>query len=200
MPTTWPSPSDPAHMTCPRTQKRPWRPGTRTPQRRRGGLAHRASGLDHARPQRAGGPGHRRDDVLLLPPLLRAAHVLECHLVPLPPARARGDADGDLVADPVTRRARSTGPPTPPEAWESFDDERCRPSPPRTSPTCRASRRASKQGLRVHAPVGGLEGGIANFERTLDGFFAGRPTRSCSRPCGRSTSIRSSGPWSTSEF
>ena len=49
---------------------------------------HTERGVDHPRPQRAGGPGHQRDDVLLLPPLLRAPHVLECHLVPLPAPRA----------------------------------------------------------------------------------------------------------------
>ena len=45
--------------------------------------------------------GHRRLDVLLLPALLRAADVQQRFVLPLPAARPGGDADGDLVADPL---------------------------------------------------------------------------------------------------
>ena len=45
--------------------------------------------IGHPRPQRARGAGAQRADGLLLPALLRPAHVQQRLLVPLPPARAR---------------------------------------------------------------------------------------------------------------
>ena len=95
-------------------------------------------------------------------------------LVPLPPARARGDADGDLVAHPVPGgpRARAAG------AARGLGVRRralaAHPHAGLLEPAA-AAEGPPRQGLRVHAPVRRLEGGIANFERTLDGFLAGLP-------------------------
>ena len=62
---------------------------------------HRDAGQRHPRPQRSRGAGPQRADGLLLPALLRAAHVQQRLVVPLPPVGAGGDADGDLVAHAV---------------------------------------------------------------------------------------------------
>ena len=99
---------------------------------------HTERGVGHPGPQRPRGPGHRRDHVLLLPPLLRAADVLERQLVSLPAARARRDPHGDLVAHPLPRgpRARAAGPAG---AQAPLTTRPSRPSPRRTSPTCRAN-------------------------------------------------------------
>ena len=86
-----------------------------------------------------------------------------------------GDADGDLVADPVPggrragrrRRARRCG---------SATIRACRRSRPRTSRTCPASSRACTP--RASSTCGcpsRIEGHIGNFHRTIDGFLAGLP-------------------------
>ena len=96
-------------------------------------------------------------------------------VLPLPPARARGDADGDLVAHPVPggrRAARSRRRPRP----GSTTTRAGRRSPRRTSRTCRGSRRAcTRRASSTCACPSELEGGISNFERTIDGFLAGLP-------------------------
>ena len=63
-----------------------------------------------------------------------------------------------------------------------------RPSPPRTSPTCRASSGGcTPPGFEYMRLSERAEGGIANFERTLDGFLAGLPYEQLGPPCGPST-------------
>ncbi len=134
---------------------------------------HRAR-LDHARPQRARGPGHRRDDVLRLPPLLRAPHVLQRHLVSLPAPRPRRDPHGDLVADPLPRRPRARAPPS--AGAQSLRRRAIPPIPTQDfSNLPRQQRGLHNEGFEYMRLSEGIEGGIANFERTLDGFLAGRP-------------------------
>ena len=141
----------------------------------------------------------QRADVLLLPALLRAADVQQRLVLPLPPARTGGDADGDLVAHPVPRGRASRDPPTPPEAWELrrpplAADPRAgllEPAPPAAGP--------ARQGLRVHAPV---RAGSRATSRTSSGRSTASspasPTSSCSRRCSRSTCTPSTSRSSTS--
>ena len=114
-----------------------WRPGTaRSTTRSSSGTA--TAGHDVPDLNDLEARGRQRADGLLLPPLLRAADVQQRVVVPLPPARAGGDADGDLVAHPVPggrgaaagRRRPRCGSTTTPAG---------RRSPRRTSPTCRGS-------------------------------------------------------------
>ena len=142
----------------------------------------------HPRPQRARRRGPQRADGLLLPALLRAADVQQRLVLPVPPARAGGDADGDLVAHPVPGGRGAPSRPTPPEVWER-DDPRCRRSRRRTSRTCRASSGACTRGASsTCACPSGLEGHISNFERTIDGFLAGLPYEQLlARAAARST-------------
>ena len=67
------------------------------------------------------------------------------------------------------------GPPTPPIP-RSFDDERIPPIPTQDfSNLPRQQRGLHNAGFEYMRLSEGVEGGIANFERTLDGFLAGRP-------------------------
>jgi hypothetical protein len=67
------------------------------------------------------------------------------------------------------------GPPTPPIP-RSFDDERIPPIPTQDfSNLPRQQRGLHNAGFEYMRLSEGAEGGIANFERTLDGFLAGRP-------------------------
>ena len=59
---------------------------------------HRDARPRRPRPQRARGARDQRAHGLLLPALLRAADVQQRLVLPVPAARAGGDADGDLVA------------------------------------------------------------------------------------------------------
>ncbi len=121
-------------------------------QRRRRRLAP-VAGRDDPRPQRAGGDGPERADGLRLPPLLRAADVQQRVVVPVPAARARGDADGDLVAHPLpvgpAAAARADGPRRLPGA--------AHPHPGLLEPA-QAAAGPAQPGLRVHAAVGGDRG------------------------------------------
>jgi hypothetical protein len=66
-------------------------------------------------------------------------------------------------------------PPTPPEP-KPFDDETIPPIPTQDfSNLPRQQRGLHNQGFEYMRLSEGIEGGIANFERTLDGFLAGRP-------------------------
>ena len=130
--------------------------------------------LRHPRPQRARAPRRERADGLLLPALLRAADVQQRLLVPVPPARAGGDADGDLVAHPVPERA-AQGRPTPPEPWEC-DDPRWPPIPAQDfSNLPRQQQGLHAKGFEYMRLSERVEGHISNFERTIDGFLAGLP-------------------------
>jgi len=65
--------------------------------------------------------------------------------------------------------------PTPPEP-RSYDDERIPPIPTQDfSNLPRQQRGLHNAGFEYMRLSEGIEGGIANFERTLDGFLAGRP-------------------------
>ena len=67
------------------------------------------------------------------------------------------------------------GPPTPPEP-KSYDDETIPPIPTQDfSNLPRQQRGLHNKGFEYMRLSEGIEGGIANFERTLDGFLAGRP-------------------------
>ena len=165
------------------------------PQRRRGGLAPR-QGRRHPRPQRAGGPGHRRDDVLLLPALLRPAHVLERLVLSLPPPRTRRDPHGDLVAHPLPTRCKTPSPGAP-EVW-AYDDPAgpahphpglLQPAPPTTGP--------AQQGLRVHAPLGRASRAASpTSSAPSTATWPASPTTSWPRPSSRQPQPARSGPWS----
>ena len=87
---------------------------------------------------------------------------------------------------------------TPPEPWD-HDDPRVPPIPIQDfSNLPRQQRGLHARSFEYMRLSEGIEGGVANFERTVDGFLAGLPYESCSRPCARSTSTRSSGRSSTS--
>src|SRR3546814_7295952 len=77
---------------------------------RRGWRVASLPGPPGARPQPAGRARHQRADGLQLPALVRAADVQQRLVLPLPPARAGGDADGDLVAHPLPGGGRATPP------------------------------------------------------------------------------------------
>ena len=97
-------------------------------------------------------------------------------VVPVPPARAGGDADGDLVARPASaegeerptarRRPRCgsatirAGPPIPAQDFSNL---------PRQQQGLHA------EGFEYMRLSAGIEGHISNFERTIDGFLAGLP-------------------------
>ena len=88
----------------PRTPKGPWRPVAQPPSTTPWWPGTAARGAVIPDLNELGGPGHRRDDVLLLPALLRAAHVLERLGLSLPPPRTRRDPHGDLVPHPLPTR------------------------------------------------------------------------------------------------
>ena len=112
---------------------------------------------------------------LLLPALLRVADVQQRVGVPLPPARAGGDVDGDLVARRDSREGDERGKPTPPEPWEC-DDPRWPPIPAQDfSNLPRQQRGLHAKGFEYMRLSERLEGGISNFERMVDGFLAGLP-------------------------
>ena len=136
--------------------------------------AHRARGcdipdlneLEEQRPQPAHG--------LLLPPLLRPAHVLERLLVPVPTARPRGDPHGDLVAHPVPRGRRARDPAGPravgarrPAVATHPGAGLLQPAPPAAGLHAR-----SFEYMRLSERN---EGHISNYQRVIDGFLAGLP-------------------------
>ena len=151
-------------------------------QRRGRALAPRA-GPRHPRPQRARGDGAERADGLLLPALLRAADVQQRLVVPVPPARAGGDADGDLVAHPVPRgRASRPRPPRPRRG--SATTRGGRRSPRRTSRTCRGSRRAcTRKGFEYMRLSEQAEGPSRTSSAPSTASSPASPTSSCSRRC-----------------
>lgn len=65
--------------------------------------------------------------------------------------------------------------PSPPEVWE-YDDPRVPPIPTQDfSNLPRQQRGLHAQGFEFMRLSEGIEGGVANFERTIDGFLAGLP-------------------------
>ena len=141
-------------------------------------------GARHPRPQRARRAGDQRAVLPLLPALLRAADVQQRVVVPVPPARTGGDADGDLVAHPVPRGPASRPKPTPPEPWEC-DDPRWPPIPAQDfSNLPRQQTGPAREGLRVHAPV---RAGSRATSRTSSGPSTASspafPTSDCCRRC-----------------
>src|SRR5947209_15026678 len=89
--------------------------------------------------------------------MVRVADVQQRLLVPLPPARARGDADGDLVARAVPR-GRGTG-----EAHAARGVGRRRSTVATDSHAgllepAEAAEGSAREGLRVHAPERGTRG------------------------------------------
>ena len=132
--------------------------------------------------------GAERADGLLLPALVRAADVQQRLVLPLPPARAGGDADGDLVAHPVPGRRGAAAARRRPRCGSATTPAGRR-SPRRTSRTCPASRRGlHARGFEYMRLSERAEGHIVNFERTVDGFLAGLPhERAGCRRCRRST-------------
>ena len=121
------------------------------------------------------GAGHQRADGLLLPALLRAADVQQRVVVPLPPARAGGDADGDLVARPGSRRAASRRSPRRPRCGRATIP-RWPPIPAQDfSNLPRQQQGLHAKGFEYMRLSERAEGHISNFERTIDGFLAGLP-------------------------
>ena len=117
--------------------------------------------------------GLERADGLLLPPLVRAPHVQQRLLLPLPPAGSGGDAHGDLVAHPLPGGRRAGRPPTPPEVWE-HDDPRWPPIPAQDfSNLPKQQQGLHTRGFEYMRLSEKGEGHLSNFERTLDGFLAG---------------------------
>ena len=136
---------------------------------------HRGDGQRHPRPQRARGRGPERADGLLLPALLRAADVQQRVVLPVPPARAGGDADGDLVAHPVPR-GRPSGRGRRRPRCGSATTPAGRRSRPRTSRTCPASSwactpRASSTCACPRRP----RATSRTSSGRIDGFLAGLP-------------------------
>ena len=167
-------------------------------QRRGRALAPRA-GPRHARPQRARRAGDQPHVLPRLPALLRAADVQRRLRVPVPSVGTGGDADGDLVAGALRRAARSSPRPTPPEVWEC-DDPRWPAIPAQDfSNLPRQQRGLHARGFEYMRLSSGLEGHISNFQRTIDGYLAGRPARAAAaRGRRRSTCTRSSSRSATS--
>ena len=116
-----------------------------------GGLARRGQRGGHevapgprlrlSRPERSGSTRGHRPDRVLLPALLHPAAVQQRVVVPDPPARPRGDALRDLVADPLSGRPLTRETHRHPSRWLPTTRAGRR-SRPRTSPTCRVSRKA----------------------------------------------------------
>ena len=132
--------------------------------------------------------GHERADGLLLPALLRAADVQQRLVLPLPAARAGGDADGDLVAHPVPR-GRGAGRRRRRPRCGSATTPAGRRSPPQDfSNLPRQQRGLHAKGFEYMRLSEQAEGHIVNFERTIDGFLAGLPyERAAAGPAARST-------------
>ena len=88
-----------------------------------------------------------------------------------------GDADGDLVADAVSRRAsepRASARPRP----GNHDDPRWPPIPAQDfSNIPRQQKGLHARGFEYMRLSAAAEGGISNFERTIDGFLAGLAVR-----------------------
>jgi phenylpropionate dioxygenase-like ring-hydroxylating dioxygenase large terminal subunit len=77
----------------------------------------------------------------------------------------------------LTRFPKGSRPekPTPPEPWE-YDDPRVPPIPTQDfSNLPRQQRGLHAKGFEYLRLSAGIEGGVANFERTVDGFLAGLP-------------------------
>jgi hypothetical protein len=162
-----------ATSNCRPTRSWPWPPGTA---RLNDAVVrwHRQRAADipdlndlEARAQRAHG--------LLLPALLRPAHVQQRLLLPLPPARSGRDPDGDLVAHPIPRGQRAAESPRHPSRWEC-DDPRWPPIPAQDfSNLPRQQKGLHARGFEYMRLSERAEGHISNFERTIDGFLAGLP-------------------------
>ena len=160
---------------CPRTRRRPWRPGTRSLNDavvawHTGQRVRSCPDLNDLEARGIGETMYYCFPHYFVLPMYSSAT-----LVSLPAARARRDPDGDLVAHPVPRgpRARAAGPARVPK---SFDDETIPPIPTQDfSNLPRQQRGLHNKGFEYMRLSEGMEGGIANFERTLDGFLAGRP-------------------------
>ena len=114
---------------------------------------HRARGERRSRPQRSRRARVQRDLLPVLPALLRAAHVQQRLVVPVPSAGTGGDADGDLVARAVPG-GRGAGVA---HATRAVGGRR---SPVATDPRAgllepaAAAARPARKGVRVHALVG----------------------------------------------
>ena len=140
----------------------PRRPGARDVDvaaraQRRGRAVAPRRGPRHPRPRRARGARARRADGLLLPALLRAAHVQQRVRVPIPAARTGRDADGDLVADPVPGRKRAAEAHAARAVGVRRSALAADPRAGLLQPAA-AAEGAAREGLRVHAPVGAGRG------------------------------------------
>ena len=109
-------------------------------------------------------------------------------VVPLPSARAGGDADGDLVAHAVPGGRASRPKPTPPEPWEC-DDPRWPPIPAQDfSNLPRQQKGLHAKGfeyMRLSERARGTASRTSNGRSTASS--PAFPTSSCSRRCSRST-------------
>ena len=148
---------------------------------------HRAQGSDIPDLNELDARGLNESDVLLLSALLRAAHVQQRLLLPLPPAGPRGDPDGDLVAHAVPRGER-------PGATHATRTVGVRRSPGPAHPhagllePAAPAARTARPGLRVHAPVRGhrrRRRELRAHRRRVSGRVF--RTRSCSLPSTPST-------------
>ena len=90
------------------------------------------------------------------------------------PSDPKRPSHQDLVSSPATHREEEPpGRQRPPEAW-AYDDERVppHPHPGLFQPAAPAEGPAQQETSSSCGCLRGIEGGIANFERTLDGFLA----------------------------
>ncbi len=113
---------------------------------------HRAAGADIPDLNDLEARGIERANGLLLPALLRLAHVQQRLLVPLPPAGTGGDVDGDLVAHAVSRGKRSAEAHPAGAVGVRRSTMAADPRAGLLQPA-EAAKGSAREGLRVHAPV-----------------------------------------------
>ena len=96
-----------------------------------------------------------------------------------------GDADGDLVDDPVPGGRGAEPPPSPPEVW-AHDDPRWPPIPAQDfSNLPRQQRGLHTKGFEYMRLSERAEGHISNFHRVIDRYLAGLPQRDRADPAAR---------------
>ena len=135
---------------------------------------HRAAGRDMPDLNELDAQGHQRAVLPLLPALLRVADVQQRVGLPLPAAGPGRDADGDLVARPVSEGEEQEGP-TPPEAWER-DDPRWPPIPTQDfSNLPRQQKGLHAKGFEYMRLSSGSRDTSRTSSGPIDGYLAGLP-------------------------
>ena len=138
--------------------------------------AYRSTWLRHPRPQRAGGPGLNEPMGYCFPHYFVLPMYSSASSYRFRPTRARGDADGHVVADVDSRRATSPRRHPVPNRWE-YDDPRWPPIPAQDfSNLPRQQRGLHARSFEYMRLSERNEGHISNYQRVIDGFLAGFPT------------------------